>query len=144
MQRALVVIEGFTDFFALCIIDLDIHCGTGIVSLKVRKLFQLLELRLDGHVAVADRIELRLRAGEILSFAGTFYFRDGEAEIGPVATVPEARGKGYAHSVLAAAIECALGQGLAATLTTGEDNLVMRAVAEAVGMRPVVSIDQDC
>ena len=85
-----------------------------------------------------------VRAGEILSFAGTFYFRDGEAEIGPVATVPEARGKGYAHSVLAAAIECALGQGLAATLTTGEDNLVMRAVAEAVGMRPVVSIDQDC
>ena len=85
-----------------------------------------------------------VREGEILSFAGTFYFRDGEAEIGPVATVPEARGKGYGRRVLAAAIKRALEQGLAATLTTGEDNLAMRAVAEAVGMRSVVSTDQNC
>jgi predicted GNAT family acetyltransferase len=84
-----------------------------------------------------------VRDGEILSFAGTFYFQEGEAEIGPVATVPEAHGRGYAHSVLAEAARRALERGLAVTLGTTRENMAMRTVAEAVGMRLVAPADQD-
>ena len=84
-----------------------------------------------------------VRDGEILSFAGTFYFREGEAEIGPVATVPEAQGRGYAHSVLAEAARRALEGGLAVTLGTARGNMAMRAVAEAVGMRQVNPVGKD-
>ena len=78
-----------------------------------------------------------VRSGEIVSFVGCFYFREGEAELGPVVTVPEARGKGYCHRVLSSAAKRVLADGLAATLTTGQDNPAMQAVAEAIGMRRV-------
>ena len=77
--------------------------------------------------------------GEILSFAGTFYFRKGEAEIGPVATVSEARGKGYAHRVVSEAARRALEKGLIVTLATEKGNLSMRAVAEDVGMTRIAA-----
>lgn len=78
-----------------------------------------------------------VRDGEIVSFVGCFFFREGEAELGPVATIPEERGKGYCHRVLSAAARRVLAGGLIATLTTGHDNLAMRAVADAIGMRRV-------
>ena len=80
-----------------------------------------------------------VREGEILSFAGTFYFRKGEAEIGPVATVSEARGKGYAHRVVSEAARRALEKGLIVTLATEKGNLAMRAVAEDVGMTRIAA-----
>ena len=77
--------------------------------------------------------------GEIFSFAGTFYFQKGEAEIGPVATVSEARGKGYAHRVVSEAARRALEKGLVVTLATQRSNLAMRAVAEDVGMTRITA-----
>ena len=61
-----------------------------------------------------------------------------------MATVSEARGKGYAHRVVSEAASRALEKGLIVTLATERDNLAMRAVAEAVGMRPVAPMDRDC
>ncbi len=75
-----------------------------------------------------------LSEGRIVSFAIPFPFREGEIEIGGVATVPECRNRGYAGALVAEMAFRILGQGLAAVLTTHRDNLPMRAAAGAAGM----------
>ena len=73
--------------------------------------------------------------GEILSFTSYWYFREGEAELGAIATLPGERGKGHCRRVISEAARRALERGLVVTLTTGEDNRPMQAAAEAIGMR---------
>lgn len=72
--------------------------------------------------------------GEIASFAIPLSFRDGETEIGGVATVPEQRNKGYCEELISELAFRALEKGRAATLTTEKTNLPMRKAAEAIGM----------
>ena len=74
---------------------------------------------------------------EIVSFAIPLSFRDGETEIGGVATVPEQRNKGFCKVLLSEMAFRILGNGKAVTLTTERTNLPMRAAAEAIGMREV-------
>ena len=72
---------------------------------------------------------------EIVSFAIPLSFRDGETEIGGVATVPEQRNKGLSKALIAEMAFRILNSGKAATLTTEQENLPMRAAAAAIGMR---------
>ena len=76
-----------------------------------------------------------VRDGEILSFMSYFHFREGEEEIGAVATLPEWRNQGLCRRVISEAARQTLERGKTATLTTREDNLAMQAAAEAIGMR---------
>ena len=78
-----------------------------------------------------------MAGGEIVSFAIPFSFREGETEIGAVATLPEQRNKGLCKALIAEMAFRILDGGKAAALTTERSNLPMRAVAEAVGMRLV-------
>ena len=71
---------------------------------------------------------------KIVSFAIPLSFRDGETEIGGVATVPDQRNKGYCEALISELAFRALEKGKAATLTTEKTNLPMRKAAEAIGM----------
>lgn len=75
-----------------------------------------------------------LLEGEVVSFAIPLSLREGEIEIGGVATVPECRNRGYCQVLIAEMARRILEQGLTAVLTTHRDNLPMRAAAEAAGM----------
>lgn len=74
---------------------------------------------------------------EIVSFAVPFSFRDGELEIGAVATVPAWQNKGYCKALIAELAFRILKSERAATLTTRRENLPMQAAALAIGMLPV-------
>ena len=78
-----------------------------------------------------------LRAGEIISFAIPLSFREGETEIGGIATVPDQRNKGYCKALISEMAFRILDQGNAATLTTERTNLPMQRAAEAIGMKQV-------
>jgi hypothetical protein len=78
-----------------------------------------------------------LEGGEIISYALPLYFREGETEIGGVATVPEQRNKGFCKALIAEMARRILEGGKAVTLTTEQGNLPMRAAAAAIGMREV-------
>jgi hypothetical protein len=71
----------------------------------------------------------------IISFAIPLSFREGETEIGAVATVPEQRNKGFCKALISEMAFRILDNGKAATLTTEQENLPMRAAAAAIGMR---------
>ncbi len=73
----------------------------------------------------------------IVCFAIPLSFREGETEIGGVATVPEQRNRGCCKALIAEIAYRILAGGNAATLTTERDNLPMRAAAEAIGMSEV-------
>ena len=73
--------------------------------------------------------------GKIISFAIPLSFREGETEIGGVATVPDQRNKGYCKALIAEMAFRILEQGSAATLTTEKTNLPMQKAAEAIGMK---------
>ena len=75
--------------------------------------------------------------GGIVSFAIPLSFREGETEIGGVATVPGRRNEGYCRALLSEMASGILKEGKAATLTTEKDNLPMRKAAEGIGMRQV-------
>ena len=72
---------------------------------------------------------------EIISFAIPLSFRDGETEIGGVATIPEQRNKGFCKALLSEMAFRILDSGKAVTLTTENANLSMRAAAKAIGMK---------
>ena len=72
---------------------------------------------------------------DIISFAIPLSFRDGETEIGGVATVPEHRNEGYCKALISEMAFRILSRGKAVTLTTERTNLPMRAAAKAIGMR---------
>ena len=72
---------------------------------------------------------------DIISFAIPLSFREGETEIGAVATVPEQRNKGFCKALIAGMAFRILDNGKAATLTTEQENIPMRAAAAAIGMR---------
>ena len=74
--------------------------------------------------------------GEIVSFAIPLSFRDGETEIGGVATVPDRRNKGCCKALISELAFRILNSGKAVTLTTEKTNLPMRKAAEAIGMIP--------
>ena len=65
----------------------------------------------------------------IISFAIPLSFREGETEIGAVATVPEQRNKGFCKALISEMALRILNNGKAATLTTEQENLPMRAAA---------------
>ena len=71
----------------------------------------------------------------IVSFAIPLSFRDGETEIGAIATIPEQRGKGFCKALISEMASRILDSGKSATLTTERTNLPMRAAAAAIGMR---------
>ena len=75
-----------------------------------------------------------IQNGDIVSFAIPLSFREGETEIGGVATVPDMKNKGYCKTLLSEMAFRILEQGKAATLTTEKDNNPMRRAAEAIGM----------
>ena len=72
--------------------------------------------------------------GDIVCFAIPLSFREGETEIGGVATVPDRQNKGYCKTLIAEMAFRILDQGRAATLTTEKTNLPMQKAAEAIGM----------
>ena len=76
-----------------------------------------------------------IRDGEIVSFAIPLSFRDGETEIGGVATVPDRQNEGCCKGLISELAFRILDQGKAATLTTEISNLPMRKAAEAIGMK---------
>ncbi len=76
-----------------------------------------------------------IEEGSIASFAIPLTFRDGETEIGGVATVPERRNRGYCKTLIPEMAFRILEAGRAATLTTEKTNLPMRKAAESIGMR---------
>jgi hypothetical protein len=76
--------------------------------------------------------------GDIVSFAIPLSFREGETEIGGVATVPDQRSKGYCKALISELAFRILNEGKAATLTTEKINLPMRAAALAIGMREMI------
>ena len=78
-----------------------------------------------------------VRNDEILSFAIPFSFKEGEIEIGAVATSPSEVNKGYCRRVICEMARRILDSGMCATLTTGPDNLAMRAAARSIGMREI-------
>lgn len=71
----------------------------------------------------------------IISFAIPLSFREGETEIGAVATVPKQRNKGFCKALISEMALRILNNGKAATLTTEQENLPMRAAAAAIGMK---------
>ena len=73
--------------------------------------------------------------GDIVCFAIPLSFRDGETEIGGVATVPDQRNKGYCKTLISEMAFRILEEGKVVTLTTEKNNIPMRAVAEAIGMK---------
>ena len=79
--------------------------------------------------------------GEIISFAIPLSFRDGETEIGGVATVPDRQNKGYCKALISEMAFRILNEGKIATLTTEKTNLAMQKAAEAIGMKKLTSID---
>jgi len=72
---------------------------------------------------------------EIISFAIPLSFREGETEIGGVATIPEQRNKGFCKALISEMAFRILSNGKAVTLTTEPSNIPMRAAAKAIGMR---------
>lgn len=88
----------------------------------------------DRHVGNPLAI---IRNGDIVSFAIPLSFREGETEIGGVATVPEWQNKGCCKALISEMAFRILKQGKAATLTTEKDNLPMRRAAEMIGMKPL-------
>ncbi len=72
---------------------------------------------------------------EIISFAIPLSFREGETEIGGVATIPEERNKGFCKALISEMAFRILSAGKAVTLTTEPSNAPMRAAAKAIGMR---------
>ena len=76
-----------------------------------------------------------MHEGDIVSFAIPLSFREGETEIGGVATVPDRRNKGCCKALIAEMAFRILEKGNAATLTTEKTNLPMRKAAEAIGMK---------
>ena len=79
-----------------------------------------------------------VRGDDILSFSIFFYFREGEVEIGAVATLPSEQNKGYCRRVISKAARRILASGRCATLTTRSHNLAMQAAATAIGMKRIV------
>lgn len=73
--------------------------------------------------------------GDIVSFAIPLSFRDGETEIGGVATVPDQQNKGYCKALISEMAFRILNEGKTATLTTEKTNLAMQKAAEAIGMK---------
>ena len=73
--------------------------------------------------------------GEIISFAIPLSFREGETEIGGVATVPQQQNKGYCKALLSELAFRILEEGKAVTLTTEKNNIPMRTAALAIGMK---------
>ncbi len=73
----------------------------------------------------------------IISFAIPLSFRDGETEIGGVATIPEQRNKGFCKALISEMAFRILSGGKAVTLTTENANLSMRAAAKAIGMKEI-------
>ncbi len=76
-----------------------------------------------------------VRDGDIVCFAIPLSFRQGETEIGGVATIPDQRNKGCCKVLIAEMAFRILDQGKVATLTTEKSNLPMQKAAEAIGMK---------
>jgi len=79
-----------------------------------------------------------VNGGNILSFAIPFSFKEGEIEIGAVATLPAQRNKQLCRQVISETARRILASGKCVTLTTSSDNLAMQAAAKAIGMRKIL------
>ncbi len=78
-----------------------------------------------------------IQDGDIISFAIPLSFREGETEIGGVATVPGRRNEGYCKALLSEMAFRILEEGKAVTLTTEKTNLPMQKAAEGIGMKRI-------
>ena len=78
-----------------------------------------------------------LEDGDIVCFAIPLSFREGETEIGGVATVAGRRNEGFCKALLSGMASRILAGGKAAVLTTEQDNLPMQKAAEGIGMKRV-------
>ncbi len=76
-----------------------------------------------------------IQDGEIVCFAFPISFREGETEIGGVATVPEHRRRGFCRTLISELAFRILKEGKTAALMTENGNLPMRKAAESIGMR---------
>ncbi len=78
-----------------------------------------------------------IKDGDIISFAIPLSVREGETEIGGVATVPGRRNEGYCKALLSEMAFRILEEGKAVTLTTEKTNLPMQKAAERIGMKRI-------
>ncbi len=74
---------------------------------------------------------------EIICFAIPLSLREGETEIGAVATIPEQRNKGFCKALISEMAFRILSNGKTAALTTERTNAPMRAAAKAIGMKEI-------
>ena len=122
---------------ASCVVrDLDWHKDLAVIRRFYERFTDtpinpdVFDQTIGSPVAIMDEYD-------IISFAIPLSFRDGETEIGGVATVPEQRNKGFCKSLISEMAYRILCSQKAVTLTTERTNSPMRAAAKAIGMREI-------
>ena len=86
------------------------------------------QFREDGYEYAAV-----VEEGRIVSLAAAWRYSDSAWEVAAVSTVPAARRKGYARTVVSFVTAYILASGRKATCLTLRDNLPMQRTAESVG-----------
>ena len=114
--------------------DLDWHKDLAVIQ-KFYARFTDAPINPDEFDQTVGSPSAIMDGNDIISFAIPLSFREGETEIGAVATVPEQRNKGFCKALISEMALRILNNGKAATLTTEQENLPMRAAAAAIGMK---------
>ncbi|MBO4299647.1 MAG: GNAT family N-acetyltransferase [Clostridia bacterium] len=127
-------LEELKRYTACAVCDLDWHKDLAIIQ-KFYSRFTDEAINPDEFDQGIGNPQAIIIGDEIVSFAAPFSFREGETEIGAVATIPDQRNKGYCKALISEMAFRILDQGKAATLTTDQNNHPMRAAAKAIGMR---------
>ncbi|MBO4883825.1 MAG: GNAT family N-acetyltransferase [Clostridia bacterium] len=127
-------LEELKRYTACAVCDLDWHKDLAIIQ-KFYSRFTDEAINPDEFDQGIGNPQAIIIGDEIVSFAAPFSFREGETEIGAVATIPDQRNKGYCKALISEMAFRILDQGKAATLTTDQNNYPMRAAAKAIGMR---------
>ena len=118
--------------YAVC--DLDWHQDLAVIRRFYARFTDAMINPDDFDQTIGSPLAI-MGENEIISFAIPLSFREGETEIGGVATIPEQRNKGYCKALISEMAFRILSDGKAVTLTTEPANLPMRAAAKAIGMR---------
>ena len=119
---------------ACAVCDLDCHKDLPAIQ-KFYARFTDTPINPDEFDQTVGSPSAIMNEDDIISFAIPLSFREGETEIGAVATVPEQRNKGFCKALISEMAFRILDNGKAATLTTEQENLPMQAAAAAIGMR---------
>ena len=118
--------------YAVC--DLDWHQDLAVIRRFYARFTDAMINPDDFDQTIGSPLAI-MGENEIISFAIPLSFREGETEIGGVATIPEQRNKGYCKALISEMAFRILSDGKAVTLTTEPANIPMRAAAKAIGMR---------